>query len=125
MNKIVYNACYGGFSLSHEAVMLYAELAGLELSWITKWSLNHYFHGDCTGMTLDQAYEHLRDFSPLKLDRHDPVLVQTVEELGKAANGSCAELRVFETQSNQYMIEEYDGNEAVAVSYDDSWIYIK
>lgn len=125
MNKIVYNNCYGGFGLSHEAVMLYAELAGLELSWITKWSLNHYFHGDCTGMTLEQAYKELKDFYPSNLDRHDPILVQVVEKLGKAANGQCADLRIYETDSRQYRIEEYDGNETVVTNYDeDSWNYI-
>ena len=28
MNKVVYNACYGGFSLSREAVILARELSG-------------------------------------------------------------------------------------------------
>ena len=29
--KIVINSCYGGFGLSHEAIMKYAELSGFEL----------------------------------------------------------------------------------------------
>lgn len=45
-----------------------------------------------------------RDF-----DRHDPHLVQVVEELGEAANGMCAELRIVEIPAAvEYVIEEYD-----------------
>jgi hypothetical protein len=29
MTKVAYNACYGGFSLSHKAIMRYAELKGI------------------------------------------------------------------------------------------------
>ena len=31
MKSIVINACYGGFGLSYEAVMLYAKKKGMEL----------------------------------------------------------------------------------------------
>jgi hypothetical protein len=31
MVKVVYNACYGGFGLSHEAIMRYAEIKGITL----------------------------------------------------------------------------------------------
>lgn len=48
-------------------------------------------------------------------DRANPILIQVVEELGKAANGACAELKVIEIPDGMdYEIEEYDGNEHVA-----------
>lgn len=48
-------------------------------------------------------------------DREDPLLIQVVEELGEAANGACAELKVVEIPSStQYTIEEYDGREHIA-----------
>lgn len=123
MNKIVYNACFGGFALSDEAYELYAELAGIKIypekdSWCT-----HYWTEPPTGeKEVDDNRESLYsgDFS-----RHDPVLVKVVETLGDKANGMCAKLRVYETESNRYIIEEYDGNESVVVSYDNSWVVIK
>lgn len=124
MNKVVYNNCYGGFGLSHDAVLLYAGLSGFEISWIEKWSLKHYFKGNADGMSLEEAYKKLKDFYPGNLDRHDPILVEVVETLGKDANGQCADLRIYELSGNQYRIDEYDGNESVHENYDDSWTYI-
>ena len=124
MSKVVYNNCYGGFGLSHDAVLLYAGLAGFEISWIEKWSLKHYFKGSADGMSLEEAYKKLKDFSPSNLDRHDPILVEVVETLGKDANGQCADLRIYELSGNKYRIDEYDGNESVHENYDDSWTYI-
>lgn len=123
MNKIVYNACYGGFSLSDAAYELYAELAGIEIypekdSWCT-----HYYTSPATGdKSVDDEREWLYSGD---MSRHDPFLVQVVEKLGDAANGSCAKLRIYETESDRYIIEEYDGNESVVVSYDNSWVVIK
>lgn len=122
MNKIVYNACYGGFSLSDAAYELYAELAGIEIypeksSWST-----HYYTSPPTGDSTDYDRDSL---SGRDMPRHDPILVKVVEQLGDAANGMCAKLRIYETESNQYIIEEYDGNESVVVNYDNSWVVIK
>lgn len=47
-------------------------------------------------------------------DRADPLLVQVVEELGAAANGSCASLKVVEIpDGTDWEIDEYDGMESV------------
>lgn len=47
-------------------------------------------------------------------NRADPILVRVVEELGAAANGSCAELAVVEIPDGiEWEISEYDGNERV------------
>lgn len=123
MNKIVYNNCYGGFNLSDKAMQRYCEIKGIKV-YPENWAgLTLYWLSEPTG---DKVKDDWREtFDSRDIPRHDPVLVQIVEELGKEANGQCAELRIFETESNQYMIEEYDGNETVVVSYDDSWIYIK
>jgi hypothetical protein len=51
-------------------------------------------------------------------DRHNPLLVQVVEELGTAANGSHAKLKVVEIpDGTRYEIDEYDGMEHVAESH--------
>jgi hypothetical protein len=82
--KYVRNACYGGFSLSDKAVELYNMYAGTEYedTYSLNWS---------TG-------------------RNDPNLVRVVEELGKEANGECAELLVVEIPNDvNPILNEYDG----------------
>jgi hypothetical protein len=47
--------------------------------------------------------------------RADPVLIQVVEELGEAANGKYAELKVVEIpDGTEYEISEYGGMEHIA-----------
>lgn len=59
------------------------------------------------------GYGHCRD-----LPRYDPKLVECVEQLGDAANGRHASLRVVEIPDDiEYQIEEYDGIEWVAESH--------
>jgi hypothetical protein len=55
------------------------------------------------------------------VSRHDPVLVQVVEELGEKASGICAKLAIDEV-NGPYRIDEYDGNESVMTSGDYNWI---
>ncbi len=47
-------------------------------------------------------------------NRADPLLVQVVEELGEAANGACAKLKVVEIPDGvDYEVDEYDGFESI------------
>ena len=62
--KVVINICYGGFGLSEEAIERYKELSG-----------------------KSRVYEY-------EMERNDPCLVQVVEELGAAADGFSAKLKV-------------------------------
>jgi hypothetical protein len=87
--KVVYNSCFGGFSISPEALTRMQELG---------------FTGEAY---VEKDYVHLYVCA-----RHDPILVQVVEELGKRANGSFADLCIKEV-SGPYRIEEYDGSEKV------------
>ena len=83
--KIIINTCYGGFGLSEEALTLFNERSG----------------------TVN-TYE--RDIT-----RNNPILVEIVEQLGEAADGGHAELKVVDIPDDvQWQIEEYDGNEWVA-----------
>ena len=85
--KVVINTCFGGFSLSEYACEAYATSKGIER----------------------------KDFSMYEIKRDDPALVATVEQLGKAANGYYAELKVVEIPADvQWEIAEYDGAEHVA-----------
>lgn len=49
------------------------------------------------------------------LDRHDPKLIQVIEELGDKANGKHAQLTIIEIPDGvDYEIDEYDGSEHIA-----------
>lgn len=131
MTKIVYNACYGGFSLSHKAIMRYAELKG-----ITLYAENHGCWNQYYTVPVEEYNEvHTRDkktgnytesnalyFSYLKIARTDPALVQVVEELGEEANGDCADLQIVDIpKGTLYRIRKYNGNESVMTQEDHEW----
>ena len=109
MTKVVYNACYGGFGLSDEAMDRMVELGyeGLKLNpeYVSgkKSILNHKYYGD--------------DDIP----RHNPILVQVVEELGGKADGCGADLQIKEVYG-PYRIDEYDGSERVMTAPDYDWV---
>jgi hypothetical protein len=91
MVKIVYNSCYGGFSLSDAAIARYIEL---------------------TGVSAEDFYD--RDVA-----RNDPILAQVVEELGREADGDCAKLEIYEIPAGtKYYLDEYDGMEHI-IEFDD------
>ena len=135
MTKIVYNACYGGFSLSHEAIMRYAEIKGIKLYTKKKYGYSHYYL--CPPEEYDRinAEEQAKPVSPGRFERsnslyfsdrdferNDPILVQVVEELGDKANGRCAKLRITEVPAGTlYRIDEYDGFESVETKDSYEW----
>ena len=54
-------------------------------------------------------------FHPREIARDDPLLVQVIEELGDAANGPHAALKIVDIPSDvEWTIEEYDGSEWIA-----------
>lgn len=115
MRKVVYNACYGGFSLSEDAVRL-----GRELSRDERWG-GIVLKGD----KYDNGEECL-SFHGGYLDydtpRHDEILVQVVEKLGsEKASGSFAKLKIAEIEG-PYRIDEYDGFESVETPDSYDWV---
>jgi hypothetical protein len=119
MAKIVYNECYGGFGLSQAGVRRYLELKGVPF---TEESTESSFHvGEFrigTSVTGESEYFSKYDIK----DRADPILVQVVEELGDAANGSCAELCIRElAPGTRYMLREYDGSEWIETEDEMEW----
>ena len=84
--KVAYNACYGGFGLSDKACKVLSEIKGKEVG-------SYDFNGD---------------------DRSDPDLIKVIEDLGKEANGMCADLQIQEIPDGaEFEIDEYDGSESV------------
>jgi hypothetical protein len=137
MVRVVYNNCYGGFSLSQEACKRYWELQGKEV-WIeqdkqfndvfTVWLVppEERVQGDWKTMTMEERSAYNRKHNEqtwdgVRVDRHDPILVQVVEELGDKANGIFAELDIEEV-SGPYRIDEYDGIESVETPDCYDWI---
>jgi hypothetical protein len=138
MTKVVYNACFGGFSLSKEACQRYWDIKGQQV-WIedSQWGSTVWLvspedripskEGDAFySMSMDERVAYNRAHSEQTwynrdVCRHDPVLVQVVEELGDKANGDFANLQIDEVYG-PYRIDEYDGNESVMTSGDYDWI---
>jgi hypothetical protein len=134
MTKIVYNACFGGFSLSHEAIMRYAEIKGITLYVQEDLFMKHYYLCPPEEFERIHAEDYAKPVQPGRfaassalyfsysdIERNDPVLVQVVEELGKLANGLAARLEIEELPAGTlYRIDEYDGRETVQTmdSYD-------
>ena len=137
MAKIVYNACFGGFSLSHKAVMRYAEIKGLSIyAFVDERGVDGRLQfgkmkpastEDAASAFIIHYYtvpDHPDDsyFSDHAIERTDPALIQVVEELGREADGSCAKLKIAEVPSGTlYRIDEYDGSERVMTNDDYDW----
>jgi hypothetical protein len=140
MTKVVYNAKFGGFGLSREACKRYWELQGKEV-WIeqekqfksldifTVWLVppkERVSQKEWSGMSIEERKDFSERYSKQtwydrNVSRHDPILVQVVEELGDKANGSCAKLAIEEV-SGPYRIDEYDGYETVKEPDGYDWI---
>jgi hypothetical protein len=140
--KLVINKCYGGFSLSLEAIRAYAKAKGETLYFYHRTKYKHEGGvdecermdevGDITdsfmtykllddvgkrvgGDALYQArWLHDRDIS-----RDDKDLVGVVEELGsERASGKFAQLEIVEIPDGaNWELEEYDGIEWVSESH--------
>jgi len=83
--KIVINTCHGCFAVSKQAITLYNERTGS----INIWGLD--------------------------VSRNDPILVEIVEQLGEAVNGTFSKLKVVEIPDDvDWIIKEYDGKEWIA-----------
>jgi hypothetical protein len=95
MTEIVLNGCYGGFSLSREAVKYMAD-KGCKIS---KELLNE---------DIDSYYLFQTD-----KERYNPLLVEAVKNLGEKANGRNAQLYIDKIEGTKFRISEYDGLESI------------
>ena len=89
---IMYNTCYGGFSVSEAALEEYRR----------------------------QCPE-AQEVSCYSVERHDPVMVGIVQRMGERANGQCAKINLKEISAEYlgfYEIDAYDGMEHVIIQYD-------
>lgn len=146
--KIVLNNCFGGFSLSYEAMALYLYARNKEaffyvdissydsnytkthkyerisLTDIHKVPTSRYIY--CTtedqGEVIDYFPRNVCNFNDI--DRTDPTLISVVETMGSAAaSGRFAELSITEIPDGTlYKIDYYNGMESIITQEDDDWI---
>ena len=91
--KVAINRCYGGFSLSQDAITLYREL------------------------TKNKSPSRPQEWNPsYDVARDDPDLIATIETLGpQAASGQFSQLRVITIPVDvPWVVQEYDGIEWIA-----------
>ena len=132
--KVVINKCYGGFSLSPYAeIWLYQN--GCKSLDVTP--IDEYYTGSSLYFTKEKALTEWHTFlqtgkysglfvttlsadekfviNGRDVERHDPLLIQVVEEMGEKAEGPCANLRIIEIpDGTDYEVQEYDGMEWIA-----------
>jgi hypothetical protein len=119
--EVVINRCYGGFGLSHIAVL---NLFDAGCSHIKTMHLDKYFEKDSCVSRADHLRlcniptrndlvfldEHGRSAE----DRTCSHLIAVVRELGTNANGQCAKLKIVKVPGNvNFSIDDYDGLETL------------
>lgn len=131
--KIVINKCFGGFSLSDEAIDMYLTLKGrkyYKYERETKGEQNLMGSlflfcpkDDCFRLEKEflEKDGNWKNFNELNLcfrnqdiPRNDPDLVKVVNKLKSKANGRFAELKVVTIPDDvKWEITEYDGLESI------------
>jgi len=113
MKKIVINKCYGGFGISHEAMVKYGIAKGTPFYIELSHSFTSYYTApkDENGIYPEGSY-----FSDLDIERDDPYLIHVIEEMGtEEASARYAKLKIVEIPDDiEWEIEEYDGVEWIS-----------
>ena len=127
--KVVINSCFGGFSVSLEALMelIHRDAKCVAVSeWTEKdeetvimsgWEKIDIGDGWFTTYTKNFVVKDGLCYYVRGNDcetRTDETLIAVVEELGDRARGTCAHLTIVEIPDGiKWHVEEYDGNEHV------------
>lgn len=107
--EVVINRCFGGFSLSNEAIALCVQ-KGMTIANLADKDKKADFIKYTDGGILN------RDD---KLFRTNKIVIEVVKKLGKRADGEFASLEIIEIpfdDTNYWEIESFDGKEKVAQS---------
>ena len=99
--ELMVNECYGGFGFSREALDAYA---------VRK---REAHQGQPSGQDCSSYYS-------FQIERHDPIMVQIVKEMGDRAWGVCASITIQTIPAQyirHYVIEEFEGAEQIVIQY--------
>ena len=97
--KIIINRCIGGYGLSREAILSYAEKVGIQLYYLDlhKLGVLCFYTKPIEELQGLQVHEmnslHIHEYA---ISRTDTLLVDVVETLGGRANGQYAQLKIVE-----------------------------
>jgi hypothetical protein len=114
--KIAINRDFGGFSLSDQAFEALLTRKNIAFDVVANKSSfignDYYLAGrPHTNETYISDYE-------VYSQRNDPDLIAVIEQLGEAANGKYANIKIVEIPDDvDWYIEEYDGLEHVAEAH--------
>lgn len=110
-HKVAYNACHGGAALSHIAIMRMIELG-------SQWALE--------SLAKKEEKFDPYGYDLLGIPRHDPILIQTIEELEpEQTNAIMSLLMIHDLRGNKYIVEEHDGWERVLEPDEVAWTTIE
>jgi hypothetical protein len=106
---IVINTQHGGFGLSRDAQIAWLERSRIAYTLVPR---NDRHSTERYGPMIMVNSKHWYDKD---IPRDDPVLVTLVRELGQAANGEHARLKVVRIPVDvDWQIEDYDGKEWIS-----------
>ena len=112
VREIVINKCYGGFSLSHKAELLYLKLAMIDYTTTDRISRDETERFGSL-ILIDDV-----EWSGKEISRDDPVLVAVVKRLGNSSWGKYSELKIVKIPADvQWQVDSYDGREWVAEAH--------
>ena len=116
VRHIVINVCHGGFGLSREAELQYLDRVGIAYRLDDR---EDRYSNTNFGPYIIVNGVHWSDQS---IARDDPALIAVVQNLGAAANGAHARLKIVTIPADvAWQIDEYDGKEWVAEQHR-TWI---
>lgn len=124
-HKIIYNDCYGGYTISDKAIDWRSEHGSERIkNFIAQKRIEAKERDDFSSVSqesIDNAKFYVMYAVRSFLKRHDPDLVAVVEALCKEVNGTFSELAIAEIDEDKYFIDEYDGRETVVTPADLCW----
>jgi hypothetical protein len=108
--KIAINKCYGGFHLSDKANKRLIELG---VKYFDDLSKVDYYDGVYVARWEEFGDKYTNNFSDYE-NRTNSLLIQTIEELGKEANGRFGKISIVDIPDDvDWEIDDYDGIETV------------
>ena len=116
--EVVINKCFGGFGLSHKAVMLYTKLKGIKLYPEVNEISKKVYKSEATLDNPDIAVDYYdgegESFFGNDIPRDDLILIEVIKKLGKKANDRFSDLKIVKIPTDiEWEINEYDGAESI------------